>query len=227
VALSRWKRVLMASTKGQVVDLLRRGPRTVEELAQALRLTDNAIRGHLTALERDGLARRSGTRRTGARRPSHTYRLTPEGELLFSQAYVPFLDELLHVLAGIMPVDELQDVARAVGRRLVALPGSAAASTEARVRAAANLLDDLGGVTEIQKAGNGNGSFTIHGLSCPFGSLVRAHGEVCMAVESLVGEVTKEPTRERCERKAESPQCWIDVTPREPEPTRRPRLRAS
>jgi DNA-binding transcriptional ArsR family regulator len=36
-----------AHTRGQVVALLRHGDRTVEELAQALGLTDNAVRAHL------------------------------------------------------------------------------------------------------------------------------------------------------------------------------------
>ena len=43
-------RRFLESTRGQVVLLLRRGARTVEELAQALGLTDNAVRSHLAAL---------------------------------------------------------------------------------------------------------------------------------------------------------------------------------
>ena len=46
-----------ASTRGRVTTLLRQGDRTVEELAQALGLTDNAVRAHLVTLERDGLVR--------------------------------------------------------------------------------------------------------------------------------------------------------------------------
>ena len=46
-----------------MVQLLRRASRTVEELAQALGLTDNAVRAHLATLERDGLVRQGGLRR--------------------------------------------------------------------------------------------------------------------------------------------------------------------
>jgi predicted ArsR family transcriptional regulator len=42
------------STRGQVLALLQREPRTVDEIASALRLTDNAVRAHIVALERDG-----------------------------------------------------------------------------------------------------------------------------------------------------------------------------
>jgi predicted ArsR family transcriptional regulator len=51
------------TTRGQIVGLLRRGRRTVEELARALGLTDNAVRNHLATLERDGLVRQDGVRR--------------------------------------------------------------------------------------------------------------------------------------------------------------------
>src|SRR5215813_4960387 len=68
-----------ASTRGRIVLLLRRGSRTVNELAGALGLTDNAVRTHLTALERDGLVQTSGTR-PSPRKPTLTYALTPEAE---------------------------------------------------------------------------------------------------------------------------------------------------
>jgi predicted ArsR family transcriptional regulator len=60
----------LETTRGRVLAHLRRGPATVEELAQALGLTDNAIRPHLTALERDGLVRQTGVRRGPGPAPS-------------------------------------------------------------------------------------------------------------------------------------------------------------
>ena len=46
----RWKDRVLGSTRGRVIALLRRGPRTVNELADDLGLTDNAVRTHLSAL---------------------------------------------------------------------------------------------------------------------------------------------------------------------------------
>src|SRR5262245_6513356 len=71
-----------ASTRGRIILLLRRGSRSVNELAATLKLTDNAVRTHLTALERDGLVQASGTR-PGTRRPTIMYELTPDAEYLF------------------------------------------------------------------------------------------------------------------------------------------------
>src|SRR5262245_19414890 len=86
-----------ASSRGQVVTLLRRGERTVDEMAQALGLTDNAVRAHLATLERDGLVRQAGLRR-GTSRPAYAYALTPAAERLFPKAYGALLRLLLDVL---------------------------------------------------------------------------------------------------------------------------------
>ena len=48
-----WNRWFFASTRGQIVTLLRRSSRTVDELTQALDLTHTAVRAHLASLERD------------------------------------------------------------------------------------------------------------------------------------------------------------------------------
>ena len=47
MSLLPWKQRFFSSTRGRIVALLRRTSRTVDELAQALDLTDNAVRAHL------------------------------------------------------------------------------------------------------------------------------------------------------------------------------------
>jgi len=217
VALSRWRKALLTSTRGQIIDLLRAADRTVEELASALGVTDNAIRPHLQELERQGLVLRTGER-PGARRPAVTYKLAPGAELLFSEGYIPFLDQLLQVLAGSLGLDDLNAVIRTVGRRLVAHPVDRNAPLKARVQATAERLKELGGVMEIEKRGNGgNGTYVIHGPSCPFAAIVRLHPEACLAVESLVAEMTGARARECCESIDDTPRCHIEVSAR---PTR-------
>src|SRR4051794_20090181 len=101
-----------ATTRGQLLVLLRRGSETVAELAAGLGLTDNAVRSHLTALERDGLARPPGPRR-GPRRPTVTYALTAEAEHLFPKEYGAVLRHLLDELKDRLPPGQLDDLARA------------------------------------------------------------------------------------------------------------------
>src|SRR5579884_4059608 len=92
-----WDKRFWASTRGRMVLLLRRTSRTVNELAQALGLTANAVRGQLALLERDGLVHQSGTR-AGKHKPNLTYALTPEAQHLFPRLYGPVLHDLLDVL---------------------------------------------------------------------------------------------------------------------------------
>jgi predicted ArsR family transcriptional regulator len=88
-------------TRGKVVTLLRRGGRTVEEVARELDLTHNGVRAHLATLERDGIVRQRGSvrRGSGGGKPAYVYELMPEAEGLFPKAYEPVLRQLLDVLA--------------------------------------------------------------------------------------------------------------------------------
>jgi predicted ArsR family transcriptional regulator len=210
VAAAHLRDIFLASAKGRVLERLRRAPQTVDELASSLGVTGNAVRSHLSGLERDGLVRRGGVRR-GLRRPASTYRLAAGAETLFCQGYVPFVDQLLHVLAGDIPGRQLDAVIRAAGRRM-----ALARATEplpARVKAAAAVMDELGGVTEVKTRSNGGVTFVIHGLSCPLDALVRSHHGVCAAIESLVAEITRARAREHCHRAGDQPHCLIEITP--------------
>src|SRR5919112_211221 len=120
------------STRGRVVGLLRGKSGTVTELAEALGLTDNAVRAHLLSLERDGLVRQSGVQR-GARKPHYSYELTPEAERLFPKAYDALLNQLITTLKGRLPPSALEDVLREVGRSLGARHASADADLESRL----------------------------------------------------------------------------------------------
>ena len=62
------KKARFGSRRGEVVSLLQKGIRTVSDLALQLRLTDNAVRSHLVALEREDLVTRKGSQ-PGTRRP--------------------------------------------------------------------------------------------------------------------------------------------------------------
>ena len=48
-----WERQIGGPMRGRIIALLRRGSSTVEELAAALGVTDNAVRAHLQLIERE------------------------------------------------------------------------------------------------------------------------------------------------------------------------------
>ncbi len=124
-----------ASTRGQILSLLRRDRRSVDELAQALDLTGNAIRAHLTVLERDRLVQQQSVRR-GVGKPTFVYRLTPRAERLFPKAHEPVLHNLLDALAERDGLAEVEALLRTVGRRMASKEVAASGDTRSRLDAA-------------------------------------------------------------------------------------------
>jgi predicted ArsR family transcriptional regulator len=185
---------------------------TVEELARAIGVTDNAVRLHLTALERDGLARVTGVRREGTvGKPATLYAVTAEAEAAFSRAYEPVLTTLLVTLAGRLGEDDFGDLLRDVGRQLASSAVSSEASLEQRVRAAAGVLDALGAETAVEPATGGG--YVVRGFACPLSRSVAQCPPLCAAVEELVAGITKAKVQEHCDR-SETPRCSFLVTPR-------------
>jgi predicted ArsR family transcriptional regulator len=206
MAVSRWDRSFFESTRGKVVALLRRGTRTVEELAGALGVTDNAVRAHLAALERDGVVQQRGVRPTGGK-PAFSYEMAPEAERLFTKAYIPVLTQLVHVLSERMPPAELEMLLHEVGQRLGAGHGTGTGDMRARAEAAATVLTELGGIVDVEET---DGVLTLRGFSCPLADAVRVHPSTCQAVQSLVAQVLGTAVTECCD-KGERPRCRFTV----------------
>ena len=209
---ANWDEKFFESTRGQVVALLRRSERTVEELAQALGLTDNGVRVHLAVLERDGIVRQRGSvrRSSGGGKPAYVYELTQGAEDLFPKAYEPTLRRLLDVLSERLGSEGSEALLRSAGRRLA--EGRTTVPTDgsrARLEAAAGVLDELGGLAELEEE---DGTLVIRGYSCPLATVTSDHPEVCRMAEALITEVAGVPVRERCDR-SERPRCYFEVAP--------------
>ena len=200
----------LETTRGRIVGLLRRGTRTVEELAQALGLTDNAVRAHLSTLEREGLVRTEGVRRgAGVGKPATLYEVPREAEPLFSRAYAPILGALLDELAERLPAEQREALMQGVGRRIamgVARP--TAEELETRVQAAVALLNSLGGDAQAEQR---DGELVIRGCGCPLSAATSRRPEVCRALEVLLSEVVGSPVTECCAR-GERPRCCFRVS---------------
>src|SRR5689334_16880278 len=109
------------TTRERLIALLRRGRRSVEELAAALGLTDNAVRAQLQTLQREGVARAAEQRRDGSvGKPATLYDIEPAAEPAFSRAYAPVLTALLAELQRRDDPREMEALLRGVGRELAA-----------------------------------------------------------------------------------------------------------
>jgi predicted ArsR family transcriptional regulator len=200
----------LSTTRGQVVALLWRAPRTVEELATKLGVTDNAVRSHLSSLERDGLVRQCGVRRSLGK-PAYVYDVTPAAERLFPKAYAPVLGHVLDVLGERMTTEALDALLREAGSRLATETGTAPhRAARERVQRAASLLEDLGGIIEIEDESATSGKVRLRGYSCPLAATVASHPAVCRLMESFLTEVVGAPVEERCEREGR-PRCCFEI----------------
>jgi predicted ArsR family transcriptional regulator len=199
----------LETTRGQIAILLRRGARTVEELAEALGLTDNAVRNHLSSLERDGIVRQEGVRRgKGAGKPAVVYELHPDAEPLFSRAYQPVLAAVLDVLVDELPAERTAEILDEVGRRIgLSVGGRASGTLSDRVATAAAALRALGGEVDVVIEDD---RLMLRATGCPLSSTVSRRPETCRAVEALVSEVVGAPVRECCVR-GQRPRCCFRV----------------
>ena len=182
-------------TSGQLLELLRRTPMTVDELAVALGVTRTAIRAQLATLERDDLVEQRGSRR-GTSKPSRLYGVTSQAELLFSTAYVPILTRLLQVLARSQAPADFDSTMREVGRELMQGRRLAGGELRERVIGASALLNELGGLTEVEEE---NGSYFIRSHGCPLAAATANHPEVCNALESMLSVFVGSPVTKCCD----------------------------
>ena len=196
------------STRGQVLGLLRRGTRTVDELAAELGVTDNAVRAHLTTLERDGLVERRGTR-PGLRKPHLSYELTTEAEELFPKAYSTLFNQLLTTLKQRLRPEEVDSILSEVAKSLA--KGNTPhenETAESRAERAVATFESLGAAPAVK---NENGKIAIASLtSCPFDTSVSQHPEVCRLAETFLSEVTGFKVLEHCQ-KGEHPKCSFEL----------------
>ena len=195
-------------TRARLLALLREGAWTVDDLAERLGLTDNAVRFHMDGLEKLGTVRKEGVRRIGVGQPATVYSLSPIGEEAFSRAYAPVLIACLEELRDRTSAQQVAAFLRRVGKRLARGVTHSPGPLAARVAGASDLLNTLGGITSVEKSGK---TLRIVGRACPLSRAVEADHCVCAAVTSLVAEVVGAEVTERCDRSGR-PKCCFEIS---------------
>jgi predicted ArsR family transcriptional regulator len=125
------------------------------------------------------------------------YGVTTHAELLFSQAYIPILTQLLHVLASRMSPGEFDSIMREVGRGAMAGRSVPRGPLRDRVITASSLLNDLGGLSEVEEE---DGLYIIRSHGCPLAAATAQHPEACNALESLLSEFVGTRVTKCCDR---------------------------
>ena len=196
-----------AKTKRLLLEALRAGPASADDLAHALGLTTNAVRFHLVSLESEELVETAGSRKPpGAGKPAVLYVVTAEADLAFSKAYAPVLAACIQELRTSVPDDQVIPFLHRVGDRL----GSAsemAKPLSRRVRAASDALNALGGLTTVLRTRDG---YEIRGSACPLAAVVTREPCACTVVESLLSRIVGATVKEHCDRSGR-PRCCFEI----------------
>ncbi len=196
------------STRGRLVALLRRGLKTVQELAEELQVTPGAVRVQLANLERDGVVR-VGPMQRGFRKPFQTYELTEAAEHAMSRAYPPVLEALVTLLEEGMPSQDLEGLLCQTGRSLAARHGEVAhGSIGERVQNAVNKLNSLGGNAQVEELED---RLVIRTSVCPLRSLTARHPAACKIATCMLAELIGSAVSHECDCSG-SPKCQFVVS---------------
>lgn len=183
------------TTRGRIVESLKRHrSRTATELSAEHGVTPNAVRQHLSRLERDGLvAERS--QRLGRTKPTLVYHLTEEGERLFPQRYPLLLNAILDELQRDEGSDRLKELFANIGRRSAVRHAARFEGKDVpgKVAELADFLRERGVVVDYEASPTG---YIFREHNCPFKDTVATHPQVCAVIHTLMEEVLPNKPRQ-------------------------------
>ena len=196
----------LSEASRKVLDQLRHRPMTVDELADALRLTNNAVRNQLRILESGGFVERKGSR-PSASKPSARYTITLAGQIQFSTLYLPVLTEFLQVAESHCEGKQLVTFMRQTGKSLARRYPKPSGPLSSRVADAARLIRSFGGLMDVEKHG---GSLMLRSKACPLAALTAENGAACRVIEGLLTQYVSASVRTCCDAGVD-PRCCFTV----------------
>jgi predicted ArsR family transcriptional regulator len=183
---------ILGKRQKELLQLLLRnkGGLTVDELAQRLRITRNAVRQHLAALSTDGLVMPAATRPSGGR-PQQLYALTDKGKEAFPRHYSWFARLAVEALArehGTAGLRKrLAEMGTAIGEQLRAQhPGPE--TRLQKVGKLAEIMDELG--YDARTAAASDKAPVIEADNCVFHELAMKNPEICHFDLAMMSTVT-------------------------------------
>ena len=177
------------STRMEVLELLRRkGHASAEEIASDLGVTPNAVRQHLTNLERDGFVTSHPERRARGR-PSLLFSLTERADSVFPKRYGQLATMVLQEVQEIGGAEALDEIFARVAARHAStierdLDGLDFDQKLNRVVAWIRRAGTLAEQTETDEGVK----VTIH--NCPFRNTALKFPQVCTITPHLISQLT-------------------------------------
>ncbi len=182
---------------------------TVDSLTGTLNVSRNAVRQHLTALERDGAVAKGPTQPSGGR-PEQIYRITERGQEMFPRQYSWFSEMLMGTLNTSLGEDRaterLEELGRSAGRG-IAERQPPNANRETRVAAAASAMGNLG--YEAKVADAEEGTLEIEAQNCVFHQLAIKYPQICKFDLALLSNATGQNVEHRaCMARGDTKCCF-------------------
>ena len=176
------------STRMEVLELLRRKGRcSAEAVAHNLGLTTNAVRQHLTNLERDGLVV-SQPERSGRGRPSLLFALTERADSVFPKRYGQLATMVLQEVQEMGGPEALDEVfARVAARHATAIEKDLEGlDFDERLTRVVSWIGRAGTLVEQSESAEGV-KVTIH--NCPFRNTALKFPQVCTITPHLISQL--------------------------------------
>jgi predicted ArsR family transcriptional regulator len=178
------------STRMEVLELLRRkGRSSAETISNDLGVTPNAVRQHLTNLEREGLVV-SQPERSGRGRPSLLFGLTERADAVFPKRYGQLATMVLQEVQEMGGPDALDEVfARVAARHAGALERDLdGLDFDEKLRRVVAWIGRAGTLVEQAESPEGV-KITIH--NCPFRNTALKFPQVCTITPQLISRLTE------------------------------------
>lgn len=186
----------ISSRKNQILDLLlkQRSGLSIDEIANALDISRNAVQQHFSSLEKDNYITTGKLKKT-AGRPVQTYVLTEKGINSFPKQYAWFSELILTDLKNEMGSEAFARYMEKLGSTLSQslLPRFEGKQTEERVSELITIMQDLGFQATSSKTTNNSG-YTIKACNCIYHDLAQKHEEICELDKKLISTLLGKET---------------------------------
>lgn len=198
------------STRMEVLELLRRkGRSSAETISNDLGVTPNAVRQHLTNLEREGLVV-SHSERSGRGRPSHLFVLTERADAVFPKRYGQLATMVLQEVQEMGGPEALDEVfARVAARHASAIERDLdGLDFDEKLRRVVAWIGRAGTLVEQTESPEGV-KITIH--NCPFRNTALKFPQVCTITPQLISRLTGEAISQADSIHRRDPYCSFVV----------------
>ncbi|TCP70684.1 helix-turn-helix transcriptional regulator [Baia soyae] len=204
----------MSYTRQQILTLLRKsGSMSAQELANALEISNIAVRKHLQVLEKDHLLKTTLVRQAMGR-PTSVYSLTEEAEAFFPKHYSDLTLDFLQDLESLHGKETIDQLFRLREERLkeTIRPLMKDLPLSEQVAQLASIQQEKGYMAEWEE-GVEKGTYTMTEYNCPIHTVAHQYLQACGSELSLFrGILDADVEQVECKAKG-GKQCIYQIRP--------------